>query len=265
MSANVKIWFTDADTSKLAWNEGHTCITVVHGLNCYPLIGVWDSNAEQIFPTVTCLDGNTVKLDFGRETHILADKPWCLTVSYGSPYGSGDSEEGGGGEDTTPGINPMTGGEYYSGHWKDVIKFCKALNIDEGRLSAVKPINVENYQAQVDGIIDGYFSESYFLPITKCNQVGVDGIVRLIFPQRLRYLAQQMVAGLLMLSEFQHQEQNMNEAGSKMFEEAKKEIYQMTLWNHRIPGQRYKSRTSKTMPPGYEPGHELIEQIWSMN
>jgi hypothetical protein len=50
-----------------------------------------------------------------------------------------------------------------------------------------------------------------------------------------------------------------------MFEEAKKEIYQMTLWNHRIPGQRYKSRSSHTMPPTFEPPHELIEQIWSMN
>ena len=163
------------------------------------------------------------------------------------------------------GVNPLTGQEFYSGSVEDVIKYCKSLNIDSGRLAAVKPVNVEQYQAQVDGIIDGYFSESYFLPITAYNQVDVNGNVHLIFPQRLRYLAQQMVAGLLMLSEFQQQEQNMNEAGSKMFEEAKKEIYQMTLWNHRIPGQRYKSRTSHTMPPGFEPGHELIEQIWSMN
>ena len=163
------------------------------------------------------------------------------------------------------GLNPLTGQEYYSGSVEDVVKFCKSLNIDSGRLAAVKPVNVEQYQAQVDGIIDGYFSESYFLPITAYNQVGVDGQVHLVFPQRLRYLAQQMTAGLLMLSEFQHQEQNMNEAGQRMFEEAKKEIYQMTLWNHRIPGQRYKSRQSRTMPPGFEPGHDLIEQIWSMN
>ena len=158
------------------------------------------------------------------------------------------------------GVNPLTGQEFYSGSVEDVVKYCKSLNIDSGRLAAVKPVNVEQYQLQVDGIIDGYFSESYFLPITAYNQVDVNGNVHLVFPQRLRYLAQQMVAGLLMLSEFQHQEQNMNEMGSKMFEEAKKEIYQMTLWNHRIPGQRYKSRTSHTMPPGYEPGHDLIEQ-----
>ena len=166
-----------------------------------------------------------------------------------------------------PTYNPETSEyEYYSGSVDDVVKFCKSLNIDEGRLSAVKPINVMKYQEQADGIIDGYFSESYFLPIKMYHQATGNGDeVKLIFPPRLRYLAQQMTAGLLMLSEFQHQEQNMNEAGQKMFEESKKEIYQMTLWNHRIPGQRWKSRTSHTMPPGFEPGHELIEQLWSMN
>ena len=163
------------------------------------------------------------------------------------------------------GLNPDTNQEYYSGSVEDVVKFCKALNIDSGRLSGVNPINIEKYQHQVDGIIDGYLNESYFLPIKAYNQVDANGIPHKIFPQRLRYLAQQMVAGLLMLSEFQHQEQNMNEAGKAMFEESKKEIYQMTLWNHRIPGQRWKSRTSHTMPPGFEPGHELIEQLWSMN
>ena len=164
------------------------------------------------------------------------------------------------------GLNPDTGQEYYSGTIDDVVKFCKSLNIDSGRLSAVKPISIEKYQYQVDGIIDGYLNESYFLPIKPYNQVDANGIPHKIFPQRLRYLAQQMVAGLLMLSEFQHQEQNMNEAGQKMFEESKKEIYQMTLWNHRIPGQRWKERSlGHTAPPNFVPPHDMMEQIWSMN
>ena len=162
-------------------------------------------------------------------------------------------------------INPDTQQEYYAGSIQEVIKYCKALNIDSGRLAAVKPINVTKYMIQAQGVINGYLSQSYFLPIKPYNQVDVNGEIHLIFPQRLRYLAQQMTAGLLMLSEFQHQEQNMNEAGMKMFEQAKKQIYQLTLWNHRIPGQRYKSRQSHTMPPNFEPPNVLIEQIWSMN
>jgi len=164
-----------------------------------------------------------------------------------------------------PSINPDTGQEYYSGTPEDVKKFCKSLNIGSGRLAAVQDAHVEVFQRQADQVIDGMLVENYFLPIKPYNQVGADGVPRLVFPGRLRYLAQQMTAGLLMLSEFQQQEQNMNEAGAKMFEEAKKEIYLLTLWNHRIPGQRWKSRTSHFMPPNVEPGHELIEQIWSMN
>lgn len=164
------------------------------------------------------------------------------------------------------GLNPDTGQEYYSGTIEDVVKFCKSLNIDAGRLAAVKPVNVERYQYQVDGIIDGYLNESYFLPIKAYNQVDANGEVHKVFPQRLRYLAQQMVAGLLMMSEFQHQEQNMNEAGQKMFEEAKKEIYQITLWNHRLPGQRWKERSlGHTAPPCFVPPHDMAEQFWTMN
>lgn len=162
-------------------------------------------------------------------------------------------------------INPDTQQQYYSGTKEDLVVFCKSLNIDSGRLSAMSSVNVEKIQYKVDGIIDGMLCENYFIPIKPYNQVDANGIPHLVFPQRLRYLAQQMVAGLLMLTEYQHQEQNMNEAGRIMFQEAKKQIYQMTLWNHRIPGQRWKSRGSHTLPPNFEPPHELIEQIWSMN
>lgn len=161
-------------------------------------------------------------------------------------------------------INPDTGQEYYSGSVDDVKLFCKSLNIDEGRLSTIQPASVLKYMHLVDGAVDGYFADSYFLPIKPYNQVGADGTVRLIFPRRLRLLAQQWTAGMMMMSEFQHQEQNLNEAGIKLVEEAKKEVYQMTLWNHRIPGQRYRSIVSKTMPPNFEPPKDMIEQMWQI-
>lgn len=169
-------------------------------------------------------------------------------------------------------INPNTGQAYYAGSVDDVIRFCKSLNIDAGslnidagRLAAVKPISVVSYMKTAEDIINGMLIENYFIPIKPYNQVDVGGNPHLVFPGRLRYLAQQMTAGLLMLTEFQHQEQNTNEAGAKMFEEAKKEVYQLTLWNNLIPGQRKKSRESHTMPPSIEPPHPPIEQIWSLN
>jgi len=161
-------------------------------------------------------------------------------------------------------INPNTNQEFYSGTADDVLVFCKSLNVDGGRLSTVKPANVKHYQQLVDGAIDGYLAETYFLPIKPYNQVDANGNPKLIFPQRLRLLAQEWVAGLMLISEFQSTEQNMNESGTKMVEEAKKEIYQMSLWNHRIPGQRYKSSVSHTMPPNVEPPKALVEQLWQI-
>lgn len=154
--------------------------------------------------------------------------------------------------------------EYYSGTIEDIKMFCKSLNIDEGRLSTLNSSNVEKYQSLVDGAIDGYLSETYFLPIKSYNQVNADGNVELVFPKRLRLLAQQWTAGLMIVNEMQQQDQNMNEAGKSLIDEAKKEIYQMALWNHRIPGQRYKSAVSHTMPPNFEPPKAPIEQLWGM-
>ena len=162
-------------------------------------------------------------------------------------------------------INPETNQEYYAGSVEDVIRFCKALNIDSGRLAAVNPISVVSYMKTAEDIINGMFVENYFLPIKPYNQVDVNGVPHLVFPGRIRYLAQQMTAGLLMLTEFQHQEQNMNEAGAKMLEEAKKEIYQLTLYNHHIPGARWKSSTSRFAPPNVMPPMPPVEQLWSMN
>lgn len=153
---------------------------------------------------------------------------------------------------------------FYSGTVEDIKLFCKSLNIDEGRLSTMSSSNVEKYQSLVDGAIDGYLCETYFIPIKSYNQVKEDGTVELIFPKRLRLLAQQWVAGLMLTNEMQHQDQNMNEAGKTLIAEAKKEIYQMALWNHRIPGQRYKSAVSHTMPPNFEPPKAPIEQLWNM-
>ncbi|MBR4316248.1 MAG: hypothetical protein IKP65_04670 [Alphaproteobacteria bacterium] len=45
-------------------------------------------------------------------------------------------------------INPDTQQEYYAGSVDEVIKYCKSLNIDSGRLAAVKPINVYKYMVQ---------------------------------------------------------------------------------------------------------------------
>ena len=151
-------------------------------------------------------------------------------------------------------INPVTGQAYYSGGVDDIKALCKALNIGEGKLSTITTAMVEHYMGLVDGAIDGYLTEYYFIPIVPYNQVMPDGKVKKVFPGKLRMTAQYWTAGLLLSSEFQNLEQNINEASKNYVEESKKELFQITLYNQRLPGQRMKSAVSKTMPPSLQPG-----------
>lgn len=143
-------------------------------------------------------------------------------------------------------------GEYYSGPEENILMFCKSLNISDDRLASVSPVKVEKYQRIVDDAIDGYICEYYFTPLTAYNQVQPNGSIRKVFPGKIRFLAIQWTAGLLLQSEFQNMEPNMHEAGVRFVEEAKKEMQQIVDFSTRIPGQRRK-HPSPTMPPNLAP------------
>ena len=130
--------------------------------------------------------------------------------------------------------------------------FCKSLNISDDRLSTIRPQSIEKYQRLVDDAIDGYLTEFYFTPICAYNQVQNDGSVRKVFPGKLRLLAIQWTAGLLLQSEFQNLEPNVNEQARLFVEDAKKEMQQITDFSMRIPGQRRKNPLP-TMPPNLAP------------
>lgn len=143
-------------------------------------------------------------------------------------------------------------GNYYSGPAENIMIFCKSLDISEDRLATVSPIKIEQYQRIVDDAIDGYLCEYYFIPLTPYNQAMPDGSVRKVFPGKIRFLAIQWTAGLVLQSEFQNMEPNMHEAGVRFVEEAKKEMQQMVDFSTRIPGQRQK-HPCPTMPPNLAP------------
>lgn len=152
----------------------------------------------------------------------------------------------------TPSDPPEDLGEYYSGPEENILMFCKSLNISDDRLASTSPVKVEKYQRIVDDAIDGYICEYYFTPLTVYNQVQPNGSIRKVFPGKIRFLAIQWTAGLLLQSEFQNMEPNMHEAGVRFVEEAKKEMQQIVDFSTRIPGQRRK-HPSPTMPPNLAP------------
>lgn len=143
-------------------------------------------------------------------------------------------------------------GDYYSGPEDNVLMFCKSLDISDDRLASVSPVKVERYQRIVDDAIDGYICEYYFTPLTAYNQVQPDGSIRKVFPGKIRFLAIQWTAGLILQSEFQNMEPNLHEAGVRFVEEAKKEMQQIVDFSTRIPGQRRK-HPCPTMPPNLAP------------
>ena len=149
--------------------------------------------------------------------------------------------------------SPAPEGErYYSGPKENILLFCKSLSISEDRLSTLKPQAIEKYQRLVDDAIDGYLTEFYFTPICAYSQVQNDGSIRKVFPGKLRLLAIQWTSGLLLQSEFQNLEPNVNEQARTFVEDAKKEMQQITDFSMRIPGQRRKNPLP-TMPPNLAP------------
>lgn len=141
---------------------------------------------------------------------------------------------------------------FYSGTEEDVMMFCKSLDISEDRLASVSSLSVSKYQDVVDRAIDGYLIPYYFLPLTPYSNIMPDGSVERVFPGKIRMIALQWTAGLMLQSEFQNMEPNVHEAGVRFVEDAKKEMQQMVDFSTIIPGQRRKN-PSPTMPPNLAP------------
>ena len=153
-----------------------------------------------------------------------------------------------------PQINPITEQQYYCGSWQDVRQLCHVLNIGQGKAQKLKPETVRYYMQQVQQLINGYLQQYYFVPIRPYNLAMPNGKTKKIFPGRVRTMAQQWAAGLLLKSEFQELDQNQNQASDSYIEQAKRECHACCLFNQRIPGQVYKSGWGRTALPGMQPG-----------
>ena len=143
-------------------------------------------------------------------------------------------------------------GEFYSGTVDAVMLFCRSLDLSEDKLSGFQYPRIVQMQRLVDDYIDGTLNEYYFTPLSPFNQVQLDGSVKKVFPGKIRLLAIQWVAGLLLQTQFQATETNINEQAQRFVEEAKKEIQAIIEYSTRIPGQRRK-HPSPTMPPNLAP------------
>lgn len=151
-------------------------------------------------------------------------------------------------------ISPTTGESYYSGSWEQIKDVLRVLNMDDGKLARVTQPMVNRFQETVDREIDAVLEDTYHLPITGMNQIRPsDGATVRVFPGDVRRGARYWTAGLLLLTEFQNLEQNMTDQATAYVDDAKKEVYAMKRFTHRIRGQRLKSQLSRTIPPTFQP------------
>lgn len=201
------------------------------------LYQIYDENNMLCILESVLSDDKTIKINF--EDIDLSDKSYSIVFLFSCEKNT---------------INNDLKDEYYSGTIKDVLLFCKSLNIGNGKLSKINNQMVEKYMSLVDGLIDSYLQEYYFVPVRRYNRVQIDGSVKKVFPGKIRLIALQWTAGLLLQSEFQNLQPNQNQVVLKYIEQARKQIYQITLYNARIPGLRWKANgISHFAPPELMP------------
>jgi len=151
-------------------------------------------------------------------------------------------------------ISPTTGETYYSGDWEQVKDVLRVLNMDDGKLARVTQPMVNRFQETTDRDIDGILEDTYHLPIRSINQIRPsDGATVLTFPGDVRRCARYWCGGLLLLTEFQNLEQNMTDQAQAYVDDARRQVFQMKRFTHRIHGQEFKSQFSRTIPPNFQP------------
>jgi hypothetical protein len=151
-------------------------------------------------------------------------------------------------------ISPSTGEEYYSGDWENIKDVLRVLNMDDGKLARVTQPMVNRFQETTDRDIDGILEDTYHLPIRAIEQIRPsDGVTLQVFPGDVRRCARYWAAGMLLLTEFQNLEQNMTDQAQAYVDDARRQIYAMKRFTHRIHGQEFKSQFSRTIPPNFQP------------
>ena len=151
-------------------------------------------------------------------------------------------------------ISSTTGEQYYSGDWDDIKEILRVLNMDDGKLAQLTQPIVNNFQETVDRQMDGVLEDTYHVPLVAMNIVRPsDGTTVRSFPGAVRRAARYWTGGLLLLTEFQSLDQNMTDQAQEYVTDAKKEVFAMKRFTHRIRGQQFKSHFSRTMPPNMQP------------
>lgn len=79
---NVKIEFTSSDSENVSWNGN--VATFTHGLNCCPIVTIYDNTMTQALYGVKVLNGNQVQVDFTNKNVI--NGTYTMIVIHGIEF-----------------------------------------------------------------------------------------------------------------------------------------------------------------------------------
>jgi hypothetical protein len=150
-------------------------------------------------------------------------------------------------------ISTLTGEEFYSGPWQGVQEVLAVLKIGNAKLDSLTAESVNSFQERADREIDGILFDLYHVPFRAKYTMTPLGAYVLSFPGDLRSAAIYYTAGLLMASEFQATQSNMNDQTNVILDKAKNMVYDLKRNTHWIPASERKSNISRTMPPSWQP------------
>ncbi len=89
--ASTVIPFTNASNSPtVEWDANNAGkVTFTHAMNCYPIVSLYKSNGEQVYPTIKILSGTSFSLDFESSSRPIPEgETWQCVVTYGADYGN---------------------------------------------------------------------------------------------------------------------------------------------------------------------------------
>lgn len=115
-----KVELTIEGGENVSWEGG--VATVTHSLGCYPVVAIYDSDGELVYPNLTVLSGTSFSLDFQTDYCPIQDnETWICVILFGAVYGSGSGGGGGSSQGGGSSISYENGNATVSGSYRQEI------------------------------------------------------------------------------------------------------------------------------------------------
>ena len=86
MSMKIEVPGEDVP-DRIQWNDDKSGLVLTHGMGCYPIVTVLNSESQIVSPETTYISESELSLDFGFPISIPAGSNWLCLLTYGCRFG----------------------------------------------------------------------------------------------------------------------------------------------------------------------------------